>query len=48
MYFAALTEVPIIQGLLASGMGKGPALALLLFKFLLEHTYHSYIQLTIH
>ena len=28
--FAALTEVPIIQGLLASGMGKGPALALLL------------------
>ena len=29
MYFAALTEVPIIQGLLASGMGKGPALALL-------------------
>ena len=30
MYFAALTEVPIIQGLLASGMGKGPALALLL------------------
>ena len=30
MYFAALTEVPIIQGLLASGMEKGPALALLL------------------
>ncbi|OJX91551.1 MAG: hypothetical protein BGP01_01580 [Paludibacter sp. 47-17] len=30
MYFATLTEVPIIQGLLASGMGKGPALALLL------------------
>ena len=29
MYFATLTEVPIIQGLLASGMGKGPALALL-------------------
>ena len=27
---ATLTEVPIIQGLLASGMGKGPALALLL------------------
>lgn len=27
MYFATLTEVPIIQGLLASGMGKGPALA---------------------
>jgi uncharacterized protein len=30
MYFATLTEVPILQGLLASGMGKGPALALLL------------------
>lgn len=30
MYFATLTEVPIIQGLLASGMGDGPALALLL------------------
>ena len=30
MYFATLTEVPIIQGLTASGMGKGPALALLL------------------
>lgn len=30
MYFATLTEVPIIQGLLASGMGKGPALAQLL------------------
>ena len=30
MYFATLTEVPIIQGLLASGMGEGPALALLL------------------
>ena len=30
MYFATLTEVPIIQGLLASGMGKGSALALLL------------------
>lgn len=30
MYFATLTEVPIIQGLLGSGMGKGPALALLL------------------
>lgn len=29
MYFATLTEVPIVQGLLASGMGKGPALALL-------------------
>ena len=30
MYFATLTEVPILEGLLASGMGKGPALALLL------------------
>ncbi|MFH1676020.1 MAG: permease, partial [bacterium] len=30
MYFATLTEVPIIQGLLANGMGRGPALALLL------------------
>lgn len=30
MYFATLTEVPIVQGLLASGMGKGPALTLLL------------------
>jgi len=30
MYFATLTEVPIVQGLIASGMGKGPALALLL------------------
>ncbi len=30
MYFATLTEVPILQGLIASGMGKGPALALLL------------------
>jgi uncharacterized membrane protein YraQ (UPF0718 family) len=30
MYFATLTEVPIIQGLLGSGMGAGPALALLL------------------
>ena len=30
MYFATLTEIPIIQGLIASGMGKGPALALLL------------------
>ena len=30
MYFATLTEVPIFQGLLTSGMGKGPALALLL------------------
>jgi hypothetical protein len=30
MYFATLTEVPILQGLLKSGMGQGPALALLL------------------
>ncbi len=30
MYFATLTEVPILRGLLDSGMGKGPALALLL------------------
>lgn len=30
MYFATLTEIPIIQGLLGAGMGKGPALALLL------------------
>lgn len=30
MYFATLTEIPILQGLLANGMGQGPALALLL------------------
>ena len=30
MYFATLTEVPIVQGLIGSGMGQGPALALLL------------------
>ena len=30
MYFATLTEVPILQGLMNNGMGKGPALALLL------------------
>ncbi len=30
MYFATLTEVPIIQGLIGNGMGQGPALALLL------------------
>ncbi len=30
MYFATLTEVPILEGLIRSGMGKGPALALLL------------------
>jgi uncharacterized membrane protein YraQ (UPF0718 family) len=30
MYFATLTEVPILQTLLGSGMGQGPALSLLL------------------
>ena len=30
MYFATLTEVPILEGLIAAGMGKGPALALML------------------
>ncbi len=30
MYFATLTEVPVLQGLIGSGMGQGPALALLL------------------
>ncbi len=30
MYFATLTEVPILQGLIGNGMGAGPALALLL------------------
>jgi len=30
MYFATLTEIPIVQGLIGSGMGQGPALALLL------------------
>ena len=30
MYFATLTEVPILEGLINAGMGKGPALALLL------------------
>lgn len=30
MYFATLTEVPIVQGLMGAGMGEGPALALLL------------------
>jgi uncharacterized membrane protein YraQ (UPF0718 family) len=30
MYFATLTEVPILQGLVGAGMGRGPALALLL------------------
>ena len=30
MYFSTLTEIPILQGLIGAGMGKGPALALLL------------------
>ena len=30
MYFATLTEVPILKGLISNGMGQGPALALLL------------------
>jgi uncharacterized protein len=30
MYFATLTEIPVLQGLIGAGMGKGPALALLL------------------
>jgi len=30
MYFATLTEVPILEGLIGAGMGQGPALALLL------------------
>ena len=30
MYFATLTEVPILQGLIGNGMGQGPSLALLL------------------
>ena len=30
MYFSTLTEVPIVEGLLGAGMGKGPALAILL------------------
>ena len=30
MYFATLTEIPILEGLMRAGMGKGPALALLL------------------
>ncbi|MBM7854601.1 uncharacterized membrane protein YraQ (UPF0718 family) [Desulfohalotomaculum tongense] len=30
MYFSTLTEVPIVKALLDMGMGKGPALALLL------------------
>ncbi len=30
MYFSTLTEVPILQALIAKGMSQGPALALLL------------------
>jgi len=30
MYFCTMTEIPIVQGLLGAGMGKGPALAFLL------------------
>lgn len=30
MYFATLTEIPILESLMGAGMGKGPALALLL------------------
>jgi len=30
MYFATLTEIPIVQGLRGAGMGEGPSLALLL------------------
>ncbi|WP_339857627.1 permease [Thalassospira alkalitolerans] len=30
MYFSTLTEVPIVQALMGAGMGKGPALSLLL------------------
>ncbi len=30
MYFATLTEIPILQGLIGNGMGSGPSLALLL------------------
>ncbi|MDY0163588.1 permease [Desulfobotulus sp.] len=30
MYFATLTEIPILEGLVGAGMGQGPALALLL------------------
>jgi uncharacterized membrane protein YraQ (UPF0718 family) len=30
MYFATLTEVPIVGGLVSAGMGDGPALAMLL------------------
>lgn len=30
MYFATLTEIPVLQGLIGSGMGPGPALTLLL------------------
>lgn len=30
MYFSTLTEIPIVEALMGAGMGKGPALALLL------------------
>lgn len=30
MYFATLTEIPILEGLIGNGMGRGPALSLLL------------------
>ncbi|MDY0248527.1 MAG: permease [Pseudomonas sp.] len=30
MYFSTLTEVPIVEALMGAGMGKGPAMALLL------------------
>ena len=36
MYFATLTEVPIIQSLMSLGMGKGPALALFLAGYSLS------------
>ena len=44
MYFATLTEVPILRGLLDSGMGQGPALALLLAgpgALAAEHARHQ-------
>nr|WP_235599674.1 permease [Kosmotoga sp. DU53] len=36
MYFATLTEVPIIQSLMELGMGKGPALALFMAGYTLS------------
>ena len=44
MYFATLTEVPILQGLMGSGMGKGPALALLLAGTALSLPYMLVIR----